>query len=167
MDVMMIFGAQFLLSLLVFALLAKWHIAPWLAEKPANEAISLLLFPHAMRHIGLAFLVPGIVGSDLPRYFANGAAYGDLASGLLALFAIVALRREWTTAMVLVGVASFVGTADLVHALSQTSVVPHLGASWFIPTFVVPVLLVTQVMVVLRLFQWAHERATCRTAVAS
>ncbi len=34
-----IFGLQFLLSLIVYALIAKWYVAPWLAGKPAVRAL--------------------------------------------------------------------------------------------------------------------------------
>ena len=59
MDTLAIFGLQLVLSLLVYALIAKWYVTPWLAEKPIHQALIPLIFPHAFRHIGLAFLVPG------------------------------------------------------------------------------------------------------------
>ena len=31
-----IFGLQFLLSLIVYALIAKWYVVPWLADKPVE-----------------------------------------------------------------------------------------------------------------------------------
>lgn len=37
------------------------------------------------------------------------------------------------------------------HALRQAEAVPNLGATWYIPTFFVPVLLVTHVMIFSRL----------------
>ncbi|MFT7304424.1 MAG: hypothetical protein ACI8UZ_003280, partial [Akkermansiaceae bacterium] len=46
-----------------------------------------------------------------------------------------------------VWIFNFVGSIDLVNALRQTEAVPHLGATWFIPTFLVPILLVTHVLI--------------------
>ena len=69
-----IFGLQFLLSLIVFALIARWYVTPWLAEKTLEQALPLLILPHAFRHIGLSFLVPGVVAEPLPATFANPAA---------------------------------------------------------------------------------------------
>lgn len=46
MDTLAIFGVQLVLSLVVFALVAKWYVTPWLAEKPINEALIPLVFPH-------------------------------------------------------------------------------------------------------------------------
>lgn len=158
MDTTTIFAVQFVLSLVIFSLAARWYFAPWLMGKPTKDALSLLLLPHAFRHIGLVFLVPGLVGENLPRDFAAGAAYGDFASGLLALASIFALRGEFRLALVLVVVTNIVGVVDLAVALSQATVIPQLGVAWFIPTFIVPVLLVTHGMMLSRLYCMARRR---------
>lgn len=158
MDTLTIFGLQFVLSLTVFGLIAKWFVAPWIAEKPHYLALTILALPHAFRHLGLAFLVPGLTEDTLPREFANFTAYGDFVSGLLAIVVLVALRNNWRFAVPLVWVFNIVGVADLVNALSRASAIPHLGVTWFIPTFVVPVLIVTHVMVFSRLFKHAWRR---------
>ena len=93
------FGLQLVLSLIVYALIAKWYVAPWLAEKPIHRALMPLIFPHAFRHIGLTFFVPGVVAQPLPSFFATTVAYGDFISGLLALLALVALRGGWGLAL--------------------------------------------------------------------
>ena len=151
MDALSIFGLQLVLSLVVYALIAKWYVSPWLAEKQINQALMLLIFPHALRHIGLTFLVPGAVVQPLPAFFSTTAAYGDLISGLLALLCLVALRGGWGLAIILVWVFNIVGTADLLNALRHVEAVPDLGSTWYIPTFFVPMLLVTHFMVFARL----------------
>ncbi|MEO2017598.1 MAG: hypothetical protein ABGZ53_24860 [Fuerstiella sp.] len=161
MDTLTIFGLQLVLSLTVFGLIAKWYVVPWLSEKPLHLALTVLIFPHALRHVGLVFLVPGLVGESLPSYFAWTAAYGDFVAGLLALISLVALRHGWGLALPLVWLFNIVGTVDLVHALSHADAVPHLGATWYIPTFFVPLLLVTHVMVFSRLM--CHVRQSCRS----
>ena len=158
MNTLAIFGLQFVMSVGVFALFAKWYLAPWLVEKPTRQALALLILPHAFRHIGLLFLVPGIVAQPLPTFFANTAAYGDLASAFLALFALVALRRNWRFALPAVWTFNVFGSVDLLNALRQADVVPDLGATWVIPTFFVPLLLVTHFMIFTRLL-----KSECRT----
>ena len=44
--------------------------------------------------VGLAFLVPGVLSPDLPDTVAHPAAYGDLATSVLALLAIATLRSR-------------------------------------------------------------------------
>ncbi len=148
-----IFVLQFVLSLLVFALLAKWLLAPWLAHQTRREALFWLTLPHAFRYIGLVFLVPGVVAQPLPSDFANPAAYGDLLTSILALLALVALRTSWKGALAVVWLFNVVGTVDLLNALRHLDIVPNLGAAWYIPTFFVPLLLVTHVMIFVRLLK--------------
>ena len=148
-----IFGLQFILSVLVIALLAKWVLAPWLAGQSQREALFWLALPHAFRHIGMVFLVPGIVAQPLPDNFAIPAAYGDLATGVLALLALVLLRTGWKGAIGAVWVFNVVGTVDLLNALRHVDVAPSFGAAWYIPTFLVPLLLVTHFMIFARLLK--------------
>ena len=151
-----IFGLQFLLSLIVYALLAKWYVAPWLAGKPVEQALVPLIFPHAFRHIGLLFLVPGVVAEPLPPEFANPAAYGDLAAAVLAILALIALRGGWGAALPLVWLFNVVGSVDLFYAVIRGITVDaqeNMGAAWYIPTFIVPALLVTHFMVFARLLR--------------
>ena len=151
MDVQAIFGLQFLLSLVVWSVIAAFLLAPWLNGKPRHEALLWLSLPHAFRHVGMVFLVPGMNARPLPADFAGPAAYGDLASGVLALLAIVALRSRWSAAVALVWLFNVVGTVDLANALRHVDVAPLFGASWYIPTMLVPLLLVTHVMIFKRL----------------
>ena len=155
MDITLIFLSQFVLSLIVVGLLARWYAAPWLAEKPLEVVLMALIAPHAFRHIGLAFIVPALNQPGMPLEFATAAAHGDLFSGILALVVLIALKSRWAMAIPLAWVFSIVGLADLANALRQDDAILHMGATWFIPTFVVPILLVTHVMVIARLVKHA------------
>ena len=107
--------------------------------------------------MGMVFLVPGVVTRPLPGAFATPAAYGDLVTGVLALLALIALRAGWARALVLVWLFNIIGTVDLLNALRQPNVVPDFGAAWYIPTFYVPLLLVTHFMIFARLFRRADK----------
>jgi hypothetical protein len=153
MDSQAIFGLQFLMSVLVWSAVAKWLGAPWLDGMSRRHALSWLTLPHAFRHIGMVFLVPGVVAEPLPASFANPAAYGDLLAAVLALLAFVALRTGMSFATPLVWVFNVVGTVDLANALRHFDVAPYFGAAWYIPTFLVPLLLVTHFMIFVRLLR--------------
>ena len=159
MDTLTIFLTQLTLSIVVFSLLAKWFVGPWLADKPIHVALLALTFPHAMRHVGLSFLVPSLVDDSLHDSFAGLAAYGDFATGLVALVALLALRHRWGFAIPLVWLFNIVGTVDLVNALRQAENVPLLLTTWYIPTFFVPLLLVTHFLMFVRLFKHAFGRS--------
>ena len=153
MDAQAIFGLQFLLSLVVWGLIAKWLLVPWLEKKSPRQALFWLTLPHAFRHIGMVFLVPGVVAQPLPSAFAIPAAYGDLFTGVLALLALSALRTGWAGALALVWFFNIVGTVDLLNALRHANAIPDFGAAWYIPTFFVPALLVTHFMIFARLLR--------------
>ena len=153
MDTLAIFGLQFVLSLVVWGLIAKWLLAPWLEKKAPHDALFWLTLPHAFRYMGMVFLVPGVVARPLPGAFAVPAAYGDLVTGVLALLALIALRTGWARALALVWLFNIVGTVDLLNALRQAGVVTDFGAAWYIPTLFVPLLLVTHFMIFARLLK--------------
>lgn len=153
MDALAIFGLQLFLSLVAWGLIGKWLLTPWLEKKSLHQALFWLTLPHVSRHIGMVFIVPGIAAQQLPDSFAIPAAYGDLTSAVLALLALIALRTGRTEALVLVWIFNIVGTVDLVYALSHADAVPDLGATWYIPTFWVPLLLVTHFMIFVRLIR--------------
>jgi len=153
LDTLAIFGLQFFLSLVVWGLIAKWLLAPWLEKKSPHDALFWLTLPHAFRYMGMVFLVPGVVARPLPGAFATPAAYGDLVTALLALLALIVLRTGWARALAVVWLFNIVGTVDLLNALRQANVVVDFGAAWYIPTWFVPLLLVTHFMIFARLLK--------------
>jgi hypothetical protein len=146
-----VFGVSVVLSLVVWGIIGARDIWPALRRRPRSEALRPLLLLHAFRFVGLAFLVPGVVSPELPDGFARPAAYGDLATSILALLAIAVLGSRLGT--ILVWVFNIVGTVDLLNAFYQgnrlgVGITPGLqGAAYFIPTVLVPLLLVTHVLV--------------------
>ncbi|HEX4129774.1 MAG TPA: hypothetical protein VHZ24_07010 [Pirellulales bacterium] len=108
------------------------------------------------RFIGLSFLVPGVVSAPLPLTFAGPAAYGDLIAGILAMAATVSLVRRGSWSTPFVWIFNTWGAADLLYAFLQGQRIVQVdpgafGATFFIPTAIVPPLLVTHVLVFLLL----------------
>jgi hypothetical protein len=144
-----IFGISVVLSFVAWGIVAARYIWPALRLLPRADALRPLLLLHSFRFVGLAFLVPGVVSPDLPAAFARPAAYGDLATAILALLAIATLRSRLGT--VLVWAFNLLGTADLLNAFyegNRIALAPGLqGAAYFIPTVLVPLLLITHGLV--------------------
>jgi len=147
MNAQTIFGLQFALSVIAWAVIAWVIFMPRLRTQPRSEILLWLAVPHVFRHIGMVFLVPGVVADPLPTFFANAAAYGDLLAGLLALVAVISLRAQWGIAVAVVWAFNIIGTADLANALRNPEPIPAFGAAWYIPTFLVPLLLVTHFLI--------------------
>ena len=110
-----------------------------------DDAAHPILLLHCFRFVGLAFLLPGVVSSDLTSAWALPAAYGDLGAALLALLALACLRTTFGVA--LVWIFNVWGSADLLFAFyrgNQVGLEPgQLGAGYFIVTMLVPLLLLT------------------------
>lgn len=158
----LIFLSQFILSLFVFAVIVRKFAGPWLASLNIRTALILLILPHTFRHAGLSFLVPGLVTDAMPPSFAMTAAYGDFVAGLLAIVAIFALQGRWKITVPALWLFSIVGVLDLANALRQTEAVMAFRSTWFIPTFLVPLLLTTHAMVIARL--WARPTLSVNTS---
>ena len=113
----------------------------------AQRAIATL---HSFRFFGLVFLVPGVVGPSLPASFAEYAAYGDFATGLLAMLALMTVRVRpvfWS----LVAAFNVVGAADIIvdyyhgFQLHLAAEAGQLGAVYAIPIVYVPLLMITHI----------------------
>jgi hypothetical protein len=151
------FGISVVFSFISWEIVARRYLWPALCRVPRNEALRPLLLLHTFRFVGLAFLIPGVVSPDLSFAFAGPAAYGDLSTATLALLALVTLGS--TLGIPLVWAFNILGSADLLYAFYQGNRVgldqnPGLqGAAYFIPTVLVPLLLVTHALVFLILLK--------------
>ncbi len=145
-----IFGLQFIVSVFVYALIVRWYVAPRVAARPLRQALQPFLLLHSLRTLGLTLLVTAVVSPDVPRAFATQVAYGDLIATGLALLSLAALRAGWSAAIPLVWIFNLEGFLDLLNAFYagiRLDITRYqLGAAWYIPTFVVPSLLVTHIM---------------------
>src|SRR5579863_9482315 len=132
-------------SFIAWGIVATQYIGPKLHSRPRAEALRPLFILHSFRFIGLAFLVPGVVSPDLPPVFAHSAAYGDLVAAILAVLALSLLPSDAGVAVA--WIANLWGTADILNAFYQANhaglLAGQLGAAFFLPTLIVPLLLIT------------------------
>jgi hypothetical protein len=148
MNIQALFGLSVLMSFVAFGLVTQLYIWPRLRIRERDDALIPLVVPHTFRFIGLSFLVPGVVSPSLPSAFAAPAAYGDLVAAILAVAATIGLSRRASFATSIVWLFNVWGATDLLFAFYQAlfgvQLNPStLGAAFFIPTAVVPPLLIT------------------------
>jgi hypothetical protein len=145
-----LFQTQLVLGYVAWLLCFGTYIWPWLKSMDRVEAERAIATLHSFRFFGLVFLLPGVVSPDLPVGFAAFAAYADLATGVLAMLALLTVRIRplfWA----LVAAFNLVGTADLLldyfHAiqLGLPQRAGELGATYAIPIVYVPLLMITHV----------------------
>jgi hypothetical protein len=147
-------------GLLAWGAVCITYVWPRMRELPLSEAIRPILHLHLFRYLGLSFFVPGVVGAQLQRAFATPAACGDLAAMLLAWVALTTLASRHSR--LAIWAFSLWGSADLLFAYYQGAVgvgidPASLGAAWFIPTFVVPLLLWTHMLIIVTLLRTSQS----------
>jgi hypothetical protein len=147
-----VLNIQSTLSLIVFILIARWYLAPRLANRVRNEAVLPLLWIHVFRYAPLTLLAPGQADPRIPADVIGVVAYGDLLAALFALLAIVAVKLRLQAATAMVWLFSAVSVADLVYSTARAVAAQmytfYMGWSWYIVSFYVPMLIVSQVMII-------------------
>jgi hypothetical protein len=146
-----IFNIHLILGYVAWLLCFGVYVMPRLKamdQVAAQRAIATL---HSFRFFGLVFILPGVVGPNLPASFGPFAAYWDLATGVLAMLALLTVRIRplfwlFVVAFNLVGVIDLIG--DYYHAtqLDLPAVAGQLGAAYAIPIIYVPLLMITHVV---------------------
>jgi hypothetical protein len=125
------------------------YIWPRLKAADRVEAHRAIATLHSFRFFGLVFILPGVVG-NLPTGFATAAAYGDFATGLLAMLALATVRIRslfWSSVVAfnLVGVADLLVDYFNATRLGLPAIAGELGATYWIPVIYVPLLMITHV----------------------
>jgi hypothetical protein len=150
MPVVHLFQLHLVLGYVAWLLCFRAYMWPKLRQMDAFDAHRAIATLHSFRFFGLVFLVPGIVSPDLPASFAVFAAYGDFATGVLAMLALLLVRQRALFSLFVVAF-NVVGTIDLLvdyyHAIAA-DVPAHagqFGATYAIPVIYVPLLMITHV----------------------
>jgi len=139
------------------------YVLPWLRSMDRLEAFRAIATLHSFRFFGLVFMLPGVVSRDLPASFGTFAAYGDFATGVLAMLALLTFRIR---PLFLAFVVAFnvVGATDILvdyyHAIqiNLPARAGELGSVYAIPIIYVPILMITHVAALYWLLRPLLER---------
>jgi hypothetical protein len=150
MSVEPIFQIHLVLGYVAWLLCFGAYIWPRLKSMDPVEAQRAIATLHSFRFFGLVFMIPGVVGPNLPASFSTFSAYGDFTTGVLALLALLAVRIRplfWA----LIVAFNLVGIVDLIvnyyHAveIGLPAMAGEFGATYAIPVLYVPLLMITHV----------------------
>jgi hypothetical protein len=145
-----VFQIHLVLGYVAWLLCFGVYVLPRLQAMDRVEAHRAIATVHSFRFFGLVFILPGVVGPNLHADFAAFAAYWDLATGVLAMLALLTVRARPLFWLFVVAF-NLVGTADLIldyyHAVrvDLPAVAGQLGAAYAIPVIYVPALMITHV----------------------
>ena len=145
-----IFQIHLVLGYVPWLLFVGVYMLPWLKSMDQLEAQRVIATLHSFRFFGLVFILPGVVGPNLPADFTVFAAYGDFATGVLAMLALLTVRIRplfwlFVVAFNVVGAVDII--VDYYHGI-QVGLAPlagELGATYAIPIIYVPLLMITHV----------------------
>jgi hypothetical protein len=145
-----LFRIQLVLGYVAWLLCFGAYIWPRLQSMDRTEAHRAIATLHSFRFFGLVFILPGVVG-NLPAGFATFAAYGDFATGLLAILALLTVRIPplfwlFVVAFNVAGAVDII--VDYYHAtqLGLPAIAGQLAATYAIPIIYVPLLMITHVV---------------------
>jgi hypothetical protein len=145
-----LFRIQLVLGYVAWLLCFGVYIWPRLKAMDRFNAQRAIATLHSFRFFGLVFILPGVAGPNMPAGFATFAAYGDFATGVLAILALLTARIRplfWTfiIAFNLVGPTDII--IDYYHAIhTGLDVMPgQFGATYAIPIIYVPLLMITHI----------------------
>jgi nicotinamide riboside transporter PnuC len=147
-----IFNLQLILGYVAWVLCFRAYILPKLKSMEQVDAHRAIATLHSFRFFGLVFILPGIVGPNLPAAgFGAFAAYWDLATGVLAMLALLMTRIRplfwlFVVAFNLVGVVDLI--LDYYHAVrvGLPAMAGQLAVTYAIPILYVPVLMITHIV---------------------
>jgi hypothetical protein len=143
-----VFQIHLLLGYVPWLLVFGAYVLPRLESMDRVEAQRAIATLHSFRFFGLVFIIPGVVGPNLPASFAVFAAYGDFVTGVLAILALLTVRMRPLFSLFVVAF-NLVGAADIIidyyHGVQVglPALAGELGATYAIPIIYVPVLMIT------------------------
>jgi hypothetical protein len=154
-------GAQ-LLSLIVFASIARWYVAPWLNSRPRADALIALLWIHVFRYVALQVFSAQHNGFPISDGGAMEIVVGDLAGAVMAFVSIALLRNRSQLAVPLVWLLAAETIYDTVSNI-RGGISEHLmgaasGVTWMILVFFVPMVVVSLALIVWQLL-WRRSEA--------
>jgi hypothetical protein len=145
-----LFQTQLVLGYVAWVLCFGAYVWPRLKSMDPVEAHRAIATLHSFRFFGLVFILPGVVG-NLPAGFAVFAAYGDFATGVLAMLALLTVRIRplfwvFVVAFNVGGIIDLI--VDYYHAvaLDLPAIAGQLNATYAIPIIYVPLLMITHVV---------------------
>ena len=146
-----LFRIQLVFGYVAWLLCFSVYIWPRLKAMDRYDAQRAIATLHSFRFFGLVFILPGIVGPALPAGFATFAAYGDFATGVLAILALLTAKIRplfwaFVVAFNVVGATDII--VDYYHAVQSDlpAMAGQLGNTYAIAIIYVPLLMITHVV---------------------
>ena len=146
-----VFWIHLVLGYVAWLLFFSAYVWPRIKTMEWVESQRAIATLHSFRFFGLVFILPGVIGPNLPASFAEFAAYGDFATGILAILALLTIRIRPLFSLFVIAF-NVVGAADIIidyyhgNQVGLAAVAGQLGATYAIPIIYVPALMITHIV---------------------
>jgi len=153
-------GAQ-LISVAVYALIARWYVVPWLNTLTRVDALTALLWIQVFRYVALQIFAAQRDGFPISDDALLDIVIGDLAGAAIALAAIGLLRHRSRFGTVLAWLLVAETVYDTITNI-RGGIHEHLmgaagGITWMILVFYVPLVVEGLVLLIGQLHGRRHE----------
>jgi hypothetical protein len=146
-----VFWIHLVLGYVAWLLFFSAYVWPRIKTMEWVESQRAIATLHSFRFFGLVFILPGVIGPNLPGSFAEFAAYSDFATGILAILALLTVRIRPLFSLFVIAF-NVVGAADIIidyyhgNQVGLPAVAGQLGATYAIPIIYVPALMITHIV---------------------
>ena len=165
-----ILGLQSGVSTIAYSLIFFWYVLPRVSKLSFEDAILPMLLVHVFRFAGFTLLVVGQVDPSVSRDVLSAIAYGDLLAAIAALVAALALRAKSSLAVPLIWIFTIISFVDLANvgrvAISVDLFNNYVGVMWLVAIAFFPMVLISQLYIVYRLFNQESAILKMGTATA-
>src|SRR4029077_15450851 len=120
----------------IFYIAARLYLLPFVSRFRAEQILVAIVFLPSKQHLGMMFLTRGATYPGLPPEFAYPAAFGDLATAMIAFVAIPLVLRGSRLANRIVWTFIIFGTLDLLAAITTATIYNApvaMGPAYWIP----------------------------------
>jgi hypothetical protein len=150
-----------LLSLIVFAAIARWHAVPWLNSRVRGDALIALLWVHVFRYVALQVFSSQTTGFPISDGGAMEIVVGDVAGAMLAFVTIVLLRHRVRVAIplawLLVAETAYDTVSNIHGGVREHLMGAASGVTWMILVFFVPMVVISGVLLAWQLYSRRSE----------
>jgi hypothetical protein len=166
----LLIAIQSTMGLVIFGLLSRHYVLPWLERQDFHAALAPVLLLHGLRFLGLSLLAPDQVAAGQDMDALTSIAFGDLAAAVTGVAAAAAAFRRSPLTVPLAWLFTVVGIGDLVLVsvlVNASGIVERgMGFMWATLGLLAPALVLSHVYVLRALLgnRAPAEVATSRAA---
>lgn len=167
LDSKIVYLMQLIFSLVGYGLLWAWLIGPYLRTRPVQDQFIWLIMPLLFQLVAMTTLV-GTVVNRVETVFGWVVTACNLITIPLAILFGVALRKRWSSALLMGWVLTVVGFAcgaatfyfGIVYDMFD-----KFGPHWYVGTYYVPLQATCHVLILITLLQRGSELSSPRKRV--